>query len=100
LNKLDYDDSDSDTGAPTRIGEISPTYYLTLQEAYDAAGDGDTIRCIEAAFTENLFLDIYKSINMEGGYDGAYSVQNGSTTLNGDIDVTNGAITLENFILQ
>jgi M6 family metalloprotease-like protein len=100
LNKLDYDDSDSDTGAPARIGEVSPTYYLTLQEAYDAAGDGDTIRCIEAAFTENLFLDIYKSINMEGGYDGAYSVQNGSTTLNGDIDVTNGAITLENFILQ
>ena len=100
LNKLDYDDYDSHIGPPTKIGEITPSYYLTLQEAYDAAGDGDTIQSIDGTFTEDLFVDIGKSIVLEGGYDGVYSVQSGYTTLNGSVDVTNGTLTIGNFILK
>jgi hypothetical protein len=100
LNKLDYNDSDSNTGPPTKIDEVTPLYHLTLQEAYDAADDGDTIQCIDVTFTENLFIDIDKSITIKGGYDGVYSIQTGNTTLNGDIDITNGTLTIENFILQ
>jgi hypothetical protein len=75
-------------------------YNLTLQEAYDAADDGDTIQCIDVTFTENLFIDIDKSITIKGGYDGVYSIQTGNTTLNGDIDITNGTLTIGSFILQ
>ncbi|MHA2220250.1 MAG: hypothetical protein ACXACY_30600, partial [Candidatus Hodarchaeales archaeon] len=100
LNNVDYNDNNSNVGSPTRIEGTPPLYNLTLQEAYDAADDGDTIQCIDVTFTENLFMDINKSITIKGGYDGVYSIQSGNTTLNGDIDITNGTITIENFILQ
>jgi subtilisin family serine protease len=100
LNKLDFDDNDSSIGPPTRIDDSTPLYYLTLQEAYDAAIDGDTIQCVDVTFIEDLLININKAIILKGGYDGAYSTQIGNTTLNGNIDITNGTLTIENFILQ
>jgi hypothetical protein len=100
LNNIDYDDNDSNIGPPTRIDGTDPEYYLTLQEAYDAAGDGAVIQCVEVSFTENLFIDIDKFVAIEGGYDGAYSINSGYTILNGDIDISNGTLTIENFILK
>jgi len=99
LDNNDYDDNDSNIGPPAMIDRIL-SYYLTLQEAYNAASDGDIIKCVDVMFTEDLTINIDKSVTIEGGYDGAYASNTGTTTLQGDIDISSGTLTIENFILQ
>ena len=99
LNGLDFDDSDSLIGPPIRIDGGTPTYNLSLQEAYNAAEDGDTIQCLDTTFTENLTIDTNKSVTQEGGYDGSYSTITGTTALQGSLIISNGTLTIENFVL-
>ena len=100
LDKLDYDDSDPNIGPPVKITGSATSYHFTLQAAYDHASDGDTIKVISESFTEDLSVDIIKSVVFSGGYDGAFATFTENTTLNGEIDVSIGTLTIENFILQ
>ena len=74
--------------------------YATLQEAYDAAGDGHTIQSHEAVFTENLDIDWSISVTFEGGYDCDYAVVTGKTKIEGSMTTTFGTVTIGNFILE
>ncbi|RJQ45236.1 MAG: hypothetical protein C4538_08840 [Nitrospiraceae bacterium] len=103
LNNTDYDDNDPNIypgGPAVRIAITTPSYYFTLQEAYDNAGDGDTIQCLASTFAENLSIDINKSITFEGGYDGPFSSIVGKSILNGNMTITNRILAIENFVLQ
>ena len=62
--------------------------------------DGFVIQVQDGSFTEDLTIDWNKSVVLEGGCDGAFSTISGYTTLNGNINITDGVLTLENFILQ
>jgi hypothetical protein len=42
---------------PARIAGTIPAYYSTVQEAYNAAGDGDTIQSQAARFTGDLNIN-------------------------------------------
>jgi hypothetical protein len=103
MNNNDCEDNDLNIypgGPPVRIFGVSPLYYYWLQAAYDAASTGDTIQSQDAIFTENLVFDLNKTLNMEGGYDCSYSVITGITTVNGNITITDGSVTFQNFDLQ
>ncbi len=99
LNKLDYNDSNSSIGPPTRINGGTPSYYLSLQQAYNTAADGDIIQCVDVTFIENLTINAGKSVTLQGGYDGSYSTITGITTLQGDMNVSDGTLNIENFEL-
>jgi len=103
MNNLDCNDNDPNIypGGPSvrMFGGIF-SYFFLIQEAYDAAHTGDTIQCQDALYTEDLFFDLDKSVFLEGGYDCAYSITTGTTTLNGSITITDGAATIENIELQ
>ncbi|MBI5056463.1 MAG: choice-of-anchor D domain-containing protein, partial [Nitrospirae bacterium] len=76
LNNTDCNDNDANIypgGLPARIPGTSPVYFTTLQAAYDAAGDGDTIQVQAAAFTESFNLNLNKSVTLNGGYDCGYA---------------------------
>ena len=73
--------------------------YSTLQAAYDAAGSGDVIMSQNALFSEDLFMDLNKSVTFEGGYACDYATRTGTTSLNGNITVSNGLITIGDFEL-
>jgi hypothetical protein len=79
-------------------------YYDTLQEAYDEAGHGHTIKSQALEFTETTLDfndDINKSITIKGGYDCNYNEPpTGNTTLNGNMTINNGKVTIENFNVQ
>jgi hypothetical protein len=80
---------------------ISTDYYSTLQEGYDNAGDGDFIRSHDAAFNEiQVDFDDDKTVTLVGGYDCSYSTITGNTTLNGDLVINGGTVTIENLIVQ
>ncbi len=76
------------------------TYDSTIQSAYENAGDGSTIKVHTGTFTEELTLDINKSIILKGGYDEDFSTVVGDTIVVGDVTVNDGEMTFENFILE
>jgi subtilisin family serine protease len=103
LDNSDYDDSDPYIylgGPPVRTTGASTSYHLTLQEAYDAANDGDTIQCQATSFTEDLYIDLNKTITIRGGYNNAYTTVIGRTTLNGLLEITDGAVAIWELLLQ
>ncbi len=75
--------------------------YSTLQAAYDAAVSGYTIQSQMGILTENPVFDLNKSVAIDGGFDCSYTDNtNRNTTLTGTIAISDGAVTIENFVLQ
>ncbi|GBD97086.1 MAG TPA: choice-of-anchor D domain-containing protein [Nitrospirae bacterium] len=85
---------------PVRIDGVTPIYYSTLQEAYDAAADGDIIQSQASRFIENLNINRNISITLEGGYDCSYSNITDKTRIQGDMTVSDGTANIENFMLE
>jgi hypothetical protein len=98
LNNIDYNDSNPNIGPLVKLGS-SNNYYLSLQDAYDDASDGDIIRAVAVTITEDLYLDQDKSVTLEGGYNGDFTSQSGKTTIQGNITVTKGVFTLGDVIM-
>ena len=100
LDNNDYDDSNPNIGAPIKGDGATSYYYSSIQGAYDEAFDGNTIQIIAVTFTENLSIDLNKSVTFEGGFSYDFSTVIGSTTINGNITITDGTVTMDNFLLQ
>jgi hypothetical protein len=79
-----------------------PTAYYSLQDAYNAAMDDDVIQSQTLVFTENLNINnpAINSITIEGGYDCTYSDIIGETKIAGNMNITDGTVTIENIQLQ
>ncbi len=78
-------------------------YYSTLQVAYDDPEtlDGDTIQSQAVTLIENPNFYLTKSVTIRGGYDCDYNEPPiGKTILNGNMTISDGAVTIENFILE
>lgn len=104
--KLNYDLADnvkimnSSVILPLRISGASPVYFSRLQDAYDAAGDNDTIQLQDSLFSENLSIDDNKTIIIEGGYDCGYSTNDGITQINDNLIISNGTIIIESGTIE
>ncbi len=69
----------------------------SLQEAYNQAADGDSIRTKAKIFSESLILDRPISINLQGGYtDTTYTTTSGTTSLHGTLMIKNGTVRVSN----
>jgi hypothetical protein len=102
LNNTDYNDYDPyiyPGGPAVRVVGTSLSYYTTLQAAYNAAANGDTIQAQVGAFTENLAIDLNKTITLTGGYDDAFTTNPGNTTLKGNLTISNGKLFIRNFVV-
>ncbi len=76
---------------------IGAAYYSTLQSAYDAGGQGNTLKSQAVTFDENWTLHQDISVTIEGGYDCAYNYPPpGTTVLNGNMLVSNGSLSIGN----
>ena len=85
---------------PIKIGDSN---YTTLQEAYNAAPNGSTIKCQAIRFIESLTVNRNISVTLEGGYDSGYTTNYGNTTsIKGMITTTagGGTLTIKNFVLE
>jgi len=89
------------TFVQTDTASIGSTYYSTVQAAYNAASNGDTIKVTAKTITENLNINRNISVNLEGGYDKTHTNITGTTTLKGMIQTFSGGgtLTIKNFII-
>ncbi len=88
------------TNLPARIAGVTPTYYLTLQAAYNAATNGATIQVMNTIFYENVNLNRNISITLTGGYVCDYSSNPDYTTIDGTMTITSGTVSVNKIILQ
>ena len=77
-----------------------PTYYATIQEAYNVANNGDVIEARDQTFTEDLVFARSISVKLDGGKDDTYSGSTGYTSVNGSLSIVNGSVTINNLIIQ
>jgi hypothetical protein len=103
LDNTDCDDGDPNIypgGPDVRISGVTTTYHATLQDAYDTAAENDAIQSRDAIISEDLFIDLDKTVTFLGGYDCDYTAVSGITTISGDVTVSNGSVAMENINIQ
>ncbi|MBF0560268.1 MAG: choice-of-anchor D domain-containing protein, partial [Nitrospirae bacterium] len=86
-----------------RLSGSAITYYSTLQDAYNAAIDGDIIQAQAGTLSGNLTVNNNVSITIQGGYNGDFTSNAGNiTTIVGQFQTTSGggAVTASNFKLS
>jgi hypothetical protein len=93
---------DSDHPGRIRIirGDSAANHYTTIQDAYDASVDADTIQVQTMDLTESLIFGSDISILFRGGYNPAFAVNSGMTKLNGSLTISDGTIVIENLIIK
>jgi hypothetical protein len=79
---------------------LNRTYYPSLQNAYDNAPDGSTIKVWGTEFTEDLSCGLPMGITLIGGYNSGYVSNDSYTILNGIMTITSGSIAMENFVIK
>lgn len=84
---------------PVRIAGATPTYYSSIQSAYNAATDGDIIQVQDTLLIENLPVNWGTAVTLDGGYDCSYTTKTGMTRLKG-MTVSGGVVTVKDFILE
>ncbi|KPJ98482.1 MAG: hypothetical protein AMK71_11320, partial [Nitrospira bacterium SG8_35_4] len=82
---------------PIRIEGPTTMYYPTLQAAYDAAQDGDTIQTRIVTLADNLDANRAITVTLEGGYDCGYATVTGVTQYNGVMTVTDGLVIIGDY---
>ncbi len=85
---------------PVMISGPPAGFYSSLQSAYNAAGNEESIYSQKIIFNENVNLDLNKSITLEGGYECDYIDSTGVTTVQGDISISNGKLTILSGVLS
>ncbi|MBI5663870.1 MAG: hypothetical protein HZC49_02085 [Nitrospirae bacterium] len=101
MSSADCDDYDANIypgGPAARISGVG--YYLTLQDAYNAAGNGDTVQGQGVTFTGDFNADLNKTVTIEGGYNCGYSAVTGVTAINGTMTISNGSILIYDMLVQ
>lgn len=74
--------------------------YSTLQAAYNAASDGDTILCRNFRIAENFSANRNISVTIDGGYVPDFGSNPGMTTIAGAPVISSGTVTWKNFIIS
>ncbi len=76
------------------------TYYLHLQDAYNAARNGDTLLVQNGRLKENFSANQNISVTIDGGYTSDYTSNPGATTLSGSGTISAGTVTWKNFMIS
>ncbi|MGD0280779.1 MAG: 6-bladed beta-propeller [Dissulfurispiraceae bacterium] len=88
------------TNSPAMLARSTPLYYSSLQAAFNEAASGDTIMSEGLTFTENPTFSQNIPVILQGGYDCNYSGSSSYSTVSGSLTITNGKLTVSNFIIR
>jgi len=77
-----------------RVIGASTQYYSSIQNAYNLASEGDTVQIQEGSHSEDLNINSNKTVTFENGYGCVYTSITGIVTINGNVTVSGGKITI------
>jgi len=77
---------------PVKLIGTSTDYYSSIQEAYDAAVDQNTIQIQDGVYQEDLIIDLNKTVIIENGYNCIYTAISGGTTVVGNLSISDGEL--------
>ncbi len=80
---------------PVRILRTPPSYYTGIQDAYDAAQNGDNIQGRDIEFYEDLLIEQDKSVHIEGGFNCDYSSNTGFSIIRGSMRIIGEGIIID-----
>ena len=84
-----------------RILESPTVAYSTLQAAYNAAGDGNTIQCRNVTLNEDTNFNRDIEITITGGYNSDFSAQGSqATVIIGEPSLSTGKLTGDNITIK
>jgi len=75
-----YDMGADEVAGVARVGIGGACSYGTIQQAVNAANDGDTIRVAAGVYFENVDITAGKTITIEGGYNNTCTATGADTT--------------------
>ncbi len=87
-------------GCQNSLVKIGVDEYATIQDAYNAALDGDTIQSRAASFAGPLNINRDISVSLIGGHNCDFNGIEGQTTINGNMTTSMGTLIIENIILN
>lgn len=85
---------------PAPYVRIGATSYATLQDAYNAAKTGETIKLMEGTLNGVLTANRTVDIAVKGGYDAAYTANASRTTFQGTVLLQQGGVRVEQFSIR
>ncbi len=88
------------TYLPVKIDRTEPVYYSRLQDAYSAAVNLDTIQSHDGVFEEDLNISLGKQVYLEAGYSCEYALITGTTTMNGNLIISDGTLVIQDGTLE
>jgi len=86
--------------ATDSLVKIGSSYFSTLQAAYDAAADGETIQAVAIDFTENLTANAAKNVTLDGGYLCGFASNPDKTNVIGAPHISNGTMIMKNIQIK
>jgi len=83
-----------------RILRNPPETFSSLQTAFDAVQDGETMQCQATSFTEDINLNRSVRVTLDGGYDSGFSTHVGVTSIFGSLTISDGSITVDGLVIR
>jgi subtilisin family serine protease len=76
-------------------------YFPSIYAAYQMAASGVTeIKACRITFDGDLNFDLGKTVSLKGGYNSSYLDNSGVTTINGNVTLKSGSVTLANIAIK
>jgi len=77
------------------------TYHITVQDAYNNADDGNSLLVNAYDFSGDLLLNRWSvNISLFGGYNCEFTEKTDFTTLNGNVTINNGSLTVDRLLIK
>lgn len=90
---------DKDVARQVAIGS-PPTYYSSVQAAYNAGINGDVIKLWAQPYNENLVCNLPIEITIQGGYDSSYTTITAEATIQGSLTIVDGGVIADGLTIQ
>jgi hypothetical protein len=74
--------------------------FNNIQDAYNNAQAGDIIQAKDLVSTETQTFVATKAVSLKGGYDSGFASNPGFTTINGNMTIIGGKVTIEKLIIK
>ena len=80
--------------------KVNTNYFNTVQDAYNAAANGNILQISAMVFNEDILLNRDITTIFSGGYDCEYEIITGYSTVDGTMTINNGTVTVKNLIIK